>query len=177
MEEKNYYIYNNGFQYEIFDSFAMVLKLTSATIVSLCTSFVNAETGENIINLANINNDNLVIAKDVLDEISNPNSGGYTCHSITKNELIKNITVMEITTTTASFIGDKCDVTPILIAESLSGIVFCADFHEIANACSRGIPYIYKIHKDELKKSNGINNYKKMHIKKRNNLIKEIINN
>lgn len=171
--EKNYYIHYNGFQYEIID-FSKVLELTSKIVVSLCTSLVNAEADKNFDEMYQRNGTNIVIAKSLWkEEINNPQSEGYMCGSSNKYELIKNIQKVEVDATELPFVGKKFDMDAVLAGEP-EGIVFCADLHTAANALSRGISYIYKIHKDQLKKANGLNNYRVLHIAEVSRLFKEI---
>ncbi|KPJ56911.1 hypothetical protein AMJ49_03260 [Parcubacteria bacterium DG_74_2] len=171
--EENYYIHYNGFQYNIID-FGDVLKLTSEIVVSLCTSWANAETNENFDKMYQKNGTNMVIANSCWgEEMNNPNSKGYMCGSSNKYELVKNIRKIDVDAIELPFIGKRFDMEAVLAAEP-EGIVLCADLHTAANALSRGRSYIYKIHKDQLKKANGLKNYRLRHIEEINRFSKEI---
>lgn len=174
---KELYIYNNpnlkiGFKIINSDSF---IDYTSGIFLSLCTSYVTAETSSNLENYYN-NGSNMGMATGVYEQICNKESGAFQCgNSSDKHEIIKNIPKINVDATNSpDLLHETCDKLPVLLAENKCGIVVAADYHEAANASFLNVPFIFKISKDELSRCNGSENFRLEFIKKHNNFVKEI---
>ncbi len=148
-------------------------------VLSLCSSYLTAETSDNLQDLYQHNGSNMIMTQDVFNEISNEECDAFHCgDSADKYEISLNIVRADNTDATRfpELLHERSDKSLVLVALDYDGIVSTADYHVAANARYLTVPYIFKIPEKELGKYNGPGNYRLIHIKKINNLLKEIKN-
>jgi len=169
------YIFFNGYQYKTCTHEESLQHISGFNMV-FCSSFFWSESAQNLNDYAQKSCTKL-IPKSVFDEIlakkSDPNYRQY--FSSDKEKFLHNLKVVSTATETnlvSDGIRNICDIEPSLIEGN--NIVLCSDPHEAAYSLARGKPYLYKIDESDLKKYNGVKNYRTIHIKKVNILANEI---
>ena len=177
----NIYIYNNP-------STATYLKIitgedlirqTRGIVISLCSSYLTAESNEIFSDFYRQNGSNMIIARKVKEEINDPKSNAFHCgYSENKYEITQKLS--EVNSDATSFpelLHTENDKEAVLSAKDHNGIAITADFDEVVNASYLTVPFIFRIPEDELKKYNGPQNYIDIFFKKKvGNLLKEINN-
>lgn len=172
------YIYHNpaaGFQFQLM-KYEDMAKETNNLVVSLCTSYLCAETHDNFKDLYSRNSSNMLQTAAVWSEINDLKSGAFHCgDSDAKYECARNISIIETDATHCpQLLHSQADREPILAASRLNGIVFGADYHEVTNALSLNVPFVFLIPKDELSRYNGPVNYRPAFLEKILRPLKEI---
>lgn len=168
---KRYYIYNDPsrrFFYKAIDSGQLSSYVKDVTLTLCASSFFS----ENSLNLKRYFNNatELNIPKCVHKEINKKMKVFEVGDD--KRIILQNCEKV-LTDGTTTLFGEY-DTAPMLLAKDKNSVVFCSNDHEAAIALKFNVPYIYLIHPDELKNTNGIKNYRHHHIKNINNLIKKI---
>lgn len=181
---KEVYIYNNpylGIYRKIIDH-EDLMKLTSGIVISLCSSYLTTETNAIFRDLYSNNGSNMIMAREVFEEINDKESNAFHCgYSTEKYEIALNIPKVSPSSDATCFpelLHTEGDKSAILVAKDYyNGIAVATDYHEVTNALYLNVPFIFKIPKDELEKYNGPENYREMFFhKKVDNLLKEIKN-
>ena len=168
----NYISYNpfSSMSYEVIGGKDFIKK-TTGVVSSLCSSYLTAESPNNLKDFYKSNGSNMAITDGVWGETHDKNCGAFQCgNSESKNWITEKI--LRINTNSSRFpeLNDygNVDKSTTLLAKDYEGIVITCDYDVAASARYLNIPYIFKIPEEELKRFNGPINFLEEHRKKIN---------